>query len=411
MLTRLQVNGFKSLTSLDVRLPKLTVLLGPNAVGKSNVLEAAQLLSRIGTSRTLAEAFADPLRGHPLEAFGFPEGGLPDLLRKEQARLDLTAGVDSHGSQLEYRVSVGVQPSSGSLAVVDEFLTALTRKGEQKWTPAIELVGDRIRVRRKSKPAHPREEPVGGNHSQLSDTRFSGPEYPGIQACRDELQAWRVYYLDPRVAMRSARPPAEVDDIGPLGEAIGPYLHRLRAEHPKHFDAVRRALRSLIPAIEDLSVDLDERRGTLDIQVRQDGRDFSSRVISEGTLRVLALCSIAANPWARGLVAFEEPENGVHARRLELVARLLVSLATDQGRQVIVTTHSALFCASILRLTRDRRDDVAMLVVHRSREGTEVRELQYPDGLFGEPELTDALSSVSEDGVFEALLLRGLLDE
>jgi len=126
---------------------------------------------------------------------------------------------------------------------------------------------------------------------------------------------------------------------------------------------------------------------------------------------VLALCSIAANPWARGLVAFEEPENGVHARRLELVARLLVSLATDQGRQVIVTTHSALFCASILRLTRDRRDDVAMLVVHRSREGTEVRELQYPDGLFGEPELTDALSSVSEDGVFEALLLRGLLDE
>src|SRR5208282_5973711 len=76
---------------------------------------------------------------------------------------------------------------------------------------------------------------------------------------------------------------------------------RLRAEHPKHFASVKRSLRTLIPSIEDLNVDLDEKRGTLDIQVRQDDTDYSSRIISEGTPRVLALCAIAANPWAKGL--------------------------------------------------------------------------------------------------------------
>ena len=186
-------------------------------------------------------------------------------------------------------------------------------------------------------------------------------EYPGIESCRREFEGWRIYYLDPRVAMRTARPPADVQDIGLLGENIAPYLYRLRAEHPKHFAAVKRTLRSLIPSVDELGVDLDEKRGTLDIQVRQAGADFSSRIISEGTLRMLALCSIAANPWTKGLVAFEEPENGVHPRRLELIADLLVSLSIQQKRQVVVTTHSALFCDAVLKKRRDTPDEIAML--------------------------------------------------
>ncbi len=106
---------------------------------------------------------------------------------------------------------------------------------------------------------------------------------------------------------------------------------------------MKRNIRSLIPSVEDLNVDLDEKRGTLDIRVRQNQAEFSSRIVSEGTLRVLALCAIAANPWARGLVAFEEPENGVHPRRPELIAELLASLAIDQQRRVSVTIHSGCF--------------------------------------------------------------------
>lgn len=412
MLKSLHIKGFKSLADLEVAFPRLTVLFGPNAAGKSNLIEAVQMMSRIGTSRTLAEAFAEPIRGYPLEAFAFPPGGLPELLRMSEAHFTLEGMIDCGTESYLYTVEVQIQPSSGSLTVRDERLAKLNRTGQVKGKPAIERVDSQLHVRRKSKPAHPRQEAIGLNHSLLSDPRWSGVEYAAIENCRRELEGWRVYYLDPRVAMRAARPPADVQDIGVLGENIAAYLYRLSAEHPKHFEAVKRTLRSLIPSIENLTVDIDERRGTLDIQVRQDGTDFPSRIISEGTLRVLALCTIAANPWAKGLIAFEEPENGVHPRRLELIAELLVSLAVQQKRQVIVTTHSALFCDAVLKRQQTMPDDIAMLNVRRGSQGTEVTSFSESAGsLFKDPELAQALTAPTEDGLFEGLMLRGLLDE
>ena len=410
MLSRLRVKGFKSLADLDVRFPRLTVLFGPNAAGKSNMLEAAQMLSEIGTERTLADAFDGEIRGHPLEAFTFPSDGLPGLLRQAKPHLSLEADVAAGDLSVRYRIGVQLRPRSGSLSVNDEYLTRLDKRGDPKHKAIIDVEGDELIVR-STRRGRPRKERLGINYALLSDRRLGGEGYECIDVCRDELEGWRVYYLDPRTAMRAALPPAEVRDIGVLGQDIAPYLYRLKAEDSGRFEAVARTLRSLIPAVEGLDVDLDEQRGTLEIQFKQDGHGVSSRIISEGTFRVLAVCAIAANPWARGLVAFEEPENGVHPRRLELIAQLLTSLAVEQERQVIVTTHSALFCGAVLRVTRDCRDHVAMLSVRRGKAGSEVRPLEFPDGLFEDQELAAALSAPTENGVFEGLLLRGLLDE
>ena len=60
MLKRVHIKGLKSLADVEVRLEPLTVLLGPNASGKSNFLDALLLLSKLGTSRTLKDAFERP---------------------------------------------------------------------------------------------------------------------------------------------------------------------------------------------------------------------------------------------------------------------------------------------------------------------------------------------------------------
>ena len=77
---------------------------------------------------------------------------------------------------------------------------------------------------------------------------------------------------------------------------------------------------------------------------------FSSRVVSDGTLRVLALLTILHDPEHRGLVCFEEPENGVHPSRLmTLIQRLRegvtapTSLDVDEGEpffQILLNSHS-----------------------------------------------------------------------
>ncbi|MCP4661896.1 MAG: ATP-binding protein, partial [bacterium] len=213
------------------------------------------------------------------------------------------------------------------------------------------------------------------------------------------------------VAMRTAQPLSDVHDIGVLGEAIGPFLYRLRSDRPRHFAAVRRTLRSIIPGIEDVRVDLDKSRGIVEIHVRQGGKDASSRIVSEGTLRMLALCAVAVNPWSSSLIAFEEPENGVHPRRIERIAQLLHSLAIEQQKQVLVTTHSPLFCDSVLRIAGGRSEEVALVNVQRRNGATSLRPFPVGDPLFSDSEIVRALTAGSEDGLFESLMLRGLLDD
>ena len=411
MLKRLRVSGFKSLQDVDVRLPRMAVLFGTNAAGKSNLLDAIQALSRIGTQRTLADALKEPIRGYPIESFHFPTGGLAELLAAKTSQFSIGADLSSGDHDYRYNVSVQITPESGALGVADEFLAALDKQGAPKGQATIELVDGRLRVRRKTDPGKPRYELLNANYALLSDPRLSAPLYPSIEEARTELSAWRTYYLDPRTAMRSAQAPADVRDIGVLGGDIASFLYRLNAESPKHFQAITRTLRAIIPGVESLVVDLDKRRGTLDILVRQGGIDYSSRIVSEGTLRVLALCAITVNPWSGSLLAFEEPENGVHPRRIELIAKLLLSLALEHKRQVVVTTHSPLFCDAILRGAGQRAEDVGLFHVRRIGQATAVLPFEGIGPLFQNGEITKALTNGSEDGLFQSLLMRGLLGD
>src|SRR3972149_1641245 len=147
MLKSLTVRGFKSLKDVTVEFPRMAVLFGPNAAGKSNLLDAIQALSRIGTQRTLADALSEPIRGYPIEAFSFPSGGLAELLSASSAQFSLEAGLAREKDSYRYRVNVEIAPGSGALAVADEYLTTLGKDADPKGTAAIELVEGKLRGR------------------------------------------------------------------------------------------------------------------------------------------------------------------------------------------------------------------------------------------------------------------------
>jgi predicted ATPase len=423
LLTQFRVQGFKSLLDIKLELAPLTVLMGPNAAGKSNILEALLLFSRLATEKTLSAALEPPLRGYPLEAFSLPRTGLEGLLHQERTELTLQAVVKparlprkSAPAPLYYRVSVSAQPKTGSLEVADEYLARLSREANPdklKQKPRIERSGSALLVRRLGEAGAPRHEPLGLNHTLVSNRQFTGEHrYPDFDRLRSELSTWQTYYLDPRIAMREPQPPREVKDIGPRGEWIAPFLYRLKGSevHAKYFQAVGRALRRAVPSIEGLDVDLDPRRGTLDIVIRQDGTPFSSRVISEGTLRVLALCCIAANPWPSELIAFEEPENGVHPRRIEVIANLLDSMALGRS-QVVVTTHSPTLIAAILARARTSARQMRMYRCTQHDGATEVSAFESAGPLFDDADIPSLLRSPDDKAeVVEAMLLRGWLD-
>ena len=107
-------------------------------------------------------------------------------------------------------------------------------------------------------------------------------------------------------------------------------------------------LASLIPSVKSIEVDTDDSAKEYSYGVMtSEGLYFSSRVISDGTLRLLALLTVLNDPNRRGLLCFEEPENGVHEGRIDALVDFLRSAATDFSKesgdpvfQVIINTHS-----------------------------------------------------------------------
>jgi predicted ATPase len=369
MIRRISIQGYKSLTKLEVRLQPLSVLFGPNAVGKSNFLDALQLLSRMVNVRTLKEAFDPPYRGTPLESFTFGVEGIPGHLKQES--LSFTLEADVHLSDqtivnvesqiaemrkgkdasavppgryvkerlLRYRVTIEILPKSGVLRVADEFLAALKENGELRGSrnPFLEKKQNRLSLRLEGQ-AHPTYHEIGLDNTVVSRPLYP-PHYPHIVALRQELSSWFCFYFEPRERMRAANPVKEVKHIGMMGEELAAFLNTLRVTEPQQFSAVEKALHTLIPRISGIESEPNN-LGEIELRLKEDNVPIPARLVSEGTLRILGLLAVGAAKGAPTLVAFEEPENGIHPRRIELVARFLETQTNLGTTQYIVTTHS-----------------------------------------------------------------------
>lgn len=373
MLNRVHIKGYKSFRDTEVHLESLSVLFGPNAAGKSNFLDALQLLSKLGTSRTIKEAFDFPCRGKPIESFSARKGDFRGLIRRR--RLAFSIEVDMHLSDtvvnavnqqiqemrrsngrvasirkratsspvrerdLRYRVEIEMLPKAGILRVADEYLAALNKQGKPggRRCPFIERWGDQIHLRLEGQ-AHPTYHDRYLDHTVLSMPHYP-PHYPHLVAARRELESWLFYYFEPRERMREPNPVKEVQHIGVMGEELAACLRTLQALHPKQFQAVEKALHMLIPDVDGIEVDVND-LGEAELRLRQKGGSVPSRVLSEGTIRMLGLLVLQGVGGAPSLVGLEEPENGVHPARIRLISELLNTRAGLGETQYIVATHS-----------------------------------------------------------------------
>lgn len=435
MLKRVHIRGYKSLDDVEVRLEALTVLFGPNAAGKSNFLDALQLLSKLGTSRTLKDAFDSPYRGKPLESFRIGRGGIKGLIEQDrlvfsiEADLELSvAVVDAVERQirdmrrpgrdaatpepgkararvrerdLRYRIEIEMLPKSGVLRVADEYLAALNSKGEPTGArkPFFERRGEKIHLRLEGQ-GHPTHYDRFLDHSILSMPHYP-PHYPHLVAARRELESWLFFYFEPRERMRAANPVREVRHIGLMGEELAAFLNTVRADNPRQFRGIERALHTLMPSVDGIEVDVND-LGEVELRLREGGVAIPARVLSEGTLRMLGLLALTGADEHPALVGFEEPENGVHPRRIQLIAELLKTRESLKQSQYIVTTHSPIL--------PDMLSNSSLFVVRRSNGGTRVDPFSTWGPLGRGREIGDALSDDEEGSRISERMLRGDFD-
>ncbi|MCC6391191.1 MAG: AAA family ATPase [Bryobacterales bacterium] len=374
MIHRIHIRNYKSLLDVKVVLKPLSLLFGPNAAGKSNFIDALQLLSRVATSRTLKEAFEPPYRGKPMESFWFGDAGMEGLLEKDTASFSLevdielspvvvdsvnkeiremkrgqSSGGEANGEEkqtpyirhklLRYRVEIAVTPKSGLLQVADEHLVALGKDNEPKSKPLpfLERVQQRIHLRMEGQ-SHPTYFDRYLDHTIASRPHYP-PHFPHLTALKRELESWFFYYFEPRERMRTPTSVKEVRHIGLMGEELASFLHTLRNVDPPQFRAIEKAIHQIIPSITGVRTEVNK-LGEVELSVMERNISMPARVISEGTLRVLGLLALVGVKQPPALIGFEEPENGVHPRRIREIAKLLMNRVESGSTQLVVTTHS-----------------------------------------------------------------------
>jgi len=347
MLSEISVSGYKSLQNSAVRLSPLTVIVGRNNTGKSNLFDALHLLSHLA-GMPVASAFKPELhRGDPVESF-FSEQ-IP--LLRIKCELDLRRAPHPFDSTdflthpfLCYEIEISFR--DGRLQIESE---SLTGKSKENRNPRKFIGPGRDG---KSLVSLHRDQAAGGKARQfpLPTTRSvlhmidDAEHYPHVVALARSLSSWRFFHFEPDV-LREPSPAMNILELEPNGWGLSGFYDTLEHSDPARFQSAERALRRGIPEARKIKVlDTGDRRRLLAIE-RDDGREFVARVLSDGTLRFLALLALAYSPLPPGLICFEEPENGVHPGRLMFIVDLLRGMSergAEEGdrSQVIVNSHS-----------------------------------------------------------------------
>lgn len=398
MLTRLKVTGFKNLVDVDVHFGPFTCIAGATGVGKSNLFDAIRFLSALA-DRTFVDA-AKSVRD---------EGGRTGDIRalfhrvgeKVAERMTFDAemiippeGVDDLGQPavatatfLRYKVELGFRPSridSGDpLELLEERLEPISWADSDqpfRFPHGPEWFGTAVQTSKLksafiwtegSAPKRIFQQfeggaiglSVGRPASRMPRTVVSAvnaAESPTLLLARREMQSWRALQFEPS-ALRRPDSFGDSTQLGANGSHLPGMLHRLAANDPAHgpsaFDSVAARLQELIPDIRTVRVDRDEGRELLSLIVTDRHKTpLSARALSDGTLRFLALAALELDPDERGVICFEEPENGLHPSRIPAMLRLLHGIAVDPTlpvaadnplRQVIVNTHSPVVVSEV----------------------------------------------------------------
>lgn len=119
-------------------------------------------------------------------------------------------------------------------------------------------------------------------------------------------------------------------------------------------------------------------------------------------LRILGLLAAGSSPTPPSLIALEEPENGVHPRRIELIAEYLRTQARRGASQLIVTTHSPTLL--------DQLPAASLYVVTRDHGSTTVLPYTSWGPLANASSIRDNLDGKEISGRVSDLVLSGELD-
>lgn len=357
MLEQIVIERFKSLKRVDLKLGALNLLIGTNASGKSNFLDALRVLQGLGNGFTVSEVFDGKPRSATSIAWDGIRGGSAEaVLRLPAPKIGrpifpanicrLVVGFRIQNQRYDYEVSLN--PTGGF--VREESLHVDTRPifiTEKKATQSKPTITARVYLDRAGQPRQRDfEKHRSLLHQLLRQNDLPDERREMLENCIQALSNQQRLDLVP-AQLRQYSQSQRASRLGERGEDFASLVKTLISDKKTRAEYVS-WLRELTPTEVDEVVIKKGAVGELLFALREGKREFPAKVLSDGTLRFAAIAAALFQPDMPDLLLLEEVENGIHPTRLRLLMELLRSRTGSAGPQFLATTHSPIIIAWLL---------------------------------------------------------------
>ena len=345
MIDRIVVENFKSLRRVDLKLGRMNLLIGANASGKSNFLDALRVLQGIGAGFTISEILGGKPKSATSEVWDGIRGGSSKACYAADRSGDVTIEAKGRFEDVSWELRIGFSPTAGQVTherfIVGQwnvYDSAAVVTPENDPNLRVGYIYPVEQSLMKQNMGFERVRPVLGQFAS------GGPSLrPDHEAAVRRVAALlaNAQRLDPSpAALREYSRSHHVRRLGDHGENFAA-LVRTIGQNDVLKDAYLAWLRQLRPEeVEDVGT-LSGAVGEPMFMLRENGREFPAPVLSDGTLRFAAITAAFFQDDMPGLLTIEEIEKGLHASRVQVLLELLRSQAEVTGTQVVATTHSA----------------------------------------------------------------------
>ena len=354
---------FKNFARAELNLfEPLTVLLGRNGSGKTNLIEGVELLATLTRGVPFNE-ITDVDRGGTFEV----RGGLRSCIRFGAEKLTLrfneaVVRFDGKSRSVDYFIEISprgrsnVQLSAEKLQIGDRILFDATSSG-----------GDLMEVRYDNfSPGRNPTCQVSASHSVLSRyeeiIRNSQATSPRLRASTETVQGVRgylrnSYIFDPQPKVMREYARAESNPQLLRGGAnLSAVLFALSEEYEED-EKQQATLKRITDVVRQIPEEPFTRIGFAETSLgdvmagfvpdegkgKGGGKLVDARLLSDGTLRMLAIVTALETVPESSRIVIEEFDNGLHPSRAKLLVRTLSETASRRDLNVLVTTHNPAF--------------------------------------------------------------------
>lgn len=361
MIQRIEALNFRCLRYIRQELNPFNVLVGPNASGKTTFLDVVAFLGdllSLGLENAIEQRTSD-IRDLIWQRKGRSFELAVELEIPEDRRKMIK---DRSYDLCRYEVAIGSDVGTDEVAILAEKVILLKSKAEpvrqKELFPARVRPPHTILTQKQHRDARTVVNKVrGGNDNFYAETLKGwapsfrlGPRKSALANLPEDeskfpVSTWLKSVLMDGVRrlilnsllMRKPSPPGQPRGFRPDGSNLPWVVETLAKKHPDRFRDWIFHLQTALPDIENIrTIERPEDRHRY-LMVCYRDLEVPSWMVSDGTLRLLALTLLAYIPELSGIYLIEEPENGIHPRAIEIAFQ---SLSSVYGAQILLATHS-----------------------------------------------------------------------